>query len=661
MRYRAFPVMALLSRISLLQKFAILALIGVLVSVLPTFLYVRDALHTMERARLEASGAAPLTALGLVVQRMQVHRGLSSGMLGGDAALAARRPAARDLVNQAVEAASARLADAQVPAEQLAAWQQARQTWQALEASVDQRQVQQAQSTAQHTALIASVMRISEELLNAYGLQLEESEHAYALIQAALVHTPVLGEKLGILRAQGSGFLARRELPPVNKGLVMALQQRAQELQGDAFRQFERAMQRDAGYRAALGPSAEAAHALVTQALALATKEVTEATTLQLAPQDYFDTFTRTIDALYALNAKALESLDATLQQRQASLRRILIAQALAMALILALGGVLITAFARSIRQPLGQAMDLAHAVAQGDLSGADIAHGSDEVGRLTAALLQMRRQLTQVVARVRHGAEGVATASAEIAQGNQDLSARTESQASALEETAAAMEQMTATVRQNADSAAQASQLAASASQVAQQGGDVVARVVQTMQGIDTSSKKIADIIGVIDSIAFQTNILALNAAVEAARAGEQGRGFAVVAGEVRQLAQRSAQSASEIKALIAESAQNVAQGNALVERAGHTMQEVVAAVRRVTDIMGEISAASREQSQGVAQVGEAITQMDQTTQQNAALVEQMAAAASSLHGQAQELVQGVAVFHLAADGRAQRLGLPA
>ena len=650
MRYRAFPVMALLSRISLLQKFAILALIGVLVSVLPTFLYVRDALHTMERARLEASGAAPLTALGLVVQRMQVHRGLSSGMLGGDAALAARRPAARDLVNQAVEAASARLATAQVPADQLAAWQQARQTWQALEASVDQRQVQQAQSTAQHTALIASVMRISEELLNAYGLQLEESEHAYALIQAALVHTPMLGEKLGILRAQGSGFLARRELPPVNKGLVMALQQRAQELQGDAFRQFERAMQRDAGYRAALGPSAEAAHALVTQALALATKEVTEATTLQLAPQDYFDTFTRTIDALYALNAKALESLDATLQQRQASLRRILIAQALAMALILALGGVLIAAFARSIRQPLGQAMDLAHAVAQGDLSGADIAHGSDEVGRLTAALLQMRRQLTQVVARVRHGAEGVATASAEIAQGNQDLSARTESQASALEETAAAMEQMTATVRQNADSAAQASQLAASASQVAQQGGDVVARVVQTMQGIDTSSKKIADIIGVIDSIAFQTNILALNAAVEAARAGEQGRGFAVVAGEVRTLAQRSAQAAREIKSLIVASGEKVESGARLVQDTGTAMKEIVSGVQRVTDIIGEISAAASEQSGGIGQVNQAVTQLDQMTQQNAALVEESAAAAQSLRDQAQRLAGVVATFRLSA-----------
>ena len=330
------------------------------------------------------------------------------------------------------------------------------------------------------------------------------------------------------------------------------------------------------------------------------------------------------------------------------------------LAVLLLIGGIA-WFISSSIVQGVQRAVAALNAMAQGNLSTPIHAQGSDEIGQLLHSLASMQQQFGAVVAKVRQGSENVASASEQIAQGNHDLSARTESQASALEETAAAMEQMTATVRQNADSAAQASQLAASASQVAQQGGDVVARVVQTMQGIDTSSKKIADIIGVIDSIAFQTNILALNAAVEAARAGEQGRGFAVVAGEVRQLAQRSAQSASEIKALIAESAQNVAQGNALVERAGHTMQEVVAAVRRVTDIMGEISAASREQSQGVAQVGEAITQMDQTTQQNAALVEQMAAAASSLHGQAQELVQGVAVFHLAADGRAQRLGLPA
>ena len=273
-------------------------------------------------------------------------------------------------------------------------------------------------------------------------------------------------------------------------------------------------------------------------------------------------------------------------------------------------------------------------------------------MGQLLQALLQMRDNLARVVSGVRGYAEGVSTASAEIAQGNHDLSSRTESQASALEETAASMEQLNATVRQNADSAQQASQLAASASTVAVQGGEVVAQVVDTMHGINESSRKIADIIGVIDGIAFQTNILALNAAVEAARAGEQGRGFAVVASEVRSLAGRSAEAAKEIKQLITDSVQRVEQGSQLADKAGSTMTEVVGAIRRVTDIMGEISAASREQSSGVAQVGEAVTQMDQATQQNAALVEESSAAASSLSQQAGDLVQAVAVFKLAGHG---------
>jgi methyl-accepting chemotaxis protein len=269
-----------------------------------------------------------------------------------------------------------------------------------------------------------------------------------------------------------------------------------------------------------------------------------------------------------------------------------------------------------------------------------------DEIGVLLHAVDTMQGKLTQVVNSVRQSSDNVATASAEIAQGNHDLSARTEQQASALEQTAASMEELSSTVRQNADNAKQANQLAQSASMVAVQGGEVVGQVVTTMKHINESSKKIADIISVIDGIAFQTNILALNAAVEAARAGEQGRGFAVVASEVRSLAGRSADAAKEIKSLINASVARVEQGSALVDQAGVTMAEVVGSIRRVNDIMSEISAASSEQAQGVAQVGDAVVQMDQTTQQNAALVEQMAAAASSLKSQAQELVQTVAVF---------------
>jgi methyl-accepting chemotaxis protein-1 (serine sensor receptor) len=311
-------------------------------------------------------------------------------------------------------------------------------------------------------------------------------------------------------------------------------------------------------------------------------------------------------------------------------------------------GAALIRGTSRSLRH----AVDIAHGIAQGELNQTITPDGRDEVAQVLIALAQMQDNLAKVVSSVRSGSEGVATASAQIASGNHDLSARTEQQASALEQTAASMEQLSATVKQNAENAQQANQMTQAASSTALQGGEVVAQVVETMKHINDSSKRIFDIIGVIDGIAFQTNILALNAAVEAARAGEQGRGFAVVASEVRSLAGRSAEAAKEIKTLIGASVDRVAQGTALVDQAGATMGEVVTSIRRVTDIMGEISSASREQSQGVSQVGEAVTQMDQVTQQNAALVEEMAAAASSLKAQAQELVQTVAVFKLGGNG---------
>ena len=320
--------------------------------------------------------------------------------------------------------------------------------------------------------------------------------------------------------------------------------------------------------------------------------------------------------------------------------------------LVLVAIGVAVAASAwliRSITQPLNAAVSMARQVADGDLTANLSVQADNETGRLLMALGEMQSRLAGIVREVRDGAQSVATAASQIATGNNDLSARTETQASALQQTAASMEELGSTVRGNADNAQQANQLAMAASQVAGEGGDAVGQVVATMREISDSSRRISDIIGVIDGIAFQTNILALNAAVEAARAGEQGRGFAVVAGEVRTLAQRSAEAAREIKALIGASVERVELGSSQVDRAGATIQDVVSSIRRVTDIVGEISSASVEQSSGVAQVGEAITQMDRATQENAALVEESAAAAESLKLQAEHLVAAVAVFKLA------------
>ncbi|WP_182057642.1 methyl-accepting chemotaxis protein [Pantoea sp. ME81] len=298
--------------------------------------------------------------------------------------------------------------------------------------------------------------------------------------------------------------------------------------------------------------------------------------------------------------------------------------------------------------QPLHQLLGQIRHIASGDLTQNIAVEGRNEMTQLAASLHEMQQSLVRTVSNVRDGSDAIFTGASEISAGNNDLSARTEEQAASLEQTAASMEQLTATVKQNAENARQASQLALSASDTARKGGEVVDGVVRTMSDIAGSSKKIADIISVIDGIAFQTNILALNAAVEAARAGEQGRGFAVVAGEVRNLAQRSAQAAKEIKGLIEDSVNRVNSGSQLVGTAGETMNDIVGAVTRVTDIMGEIASASDEQSRGIDQVGQAVTEMDRVTQQNASLVEESAAAAASLEEQASRLSQSVAVFRV-------------
>ena len=372
------------------------------------------------------------------------------------------------------------------------------------------------------------------------------------------------------------------------------------------------------------------------------------------------DTAVKVLDEAYTPRAKVYQDLlmeMVTLQRSHIDARAkaidatadfstILIAAIAAGAVLLGVAGSWILTV--GITRPIRQAVELAETVAGGDLTRTISATGKDETAALLRALGNMNDSLVKIVSEVRTGTDAISTASGEISAGNHDLSARTEQQASSLEETAASMEELTSTVKQNADNARQANQLSMTASDVAAQGGAVVGQVIVTMGSINESARKIVDIIGVIDGIAFQTNILALNAAVEAARAGEQGRGFAVVASEVRTLAQRSAAAAKEIKTLIGDSVNKVDAGAKLVDQAGATMEQVVASIRRVTDIMGEITMASQEQTDGIEQVNQAIGQMDQVTQQNAALVEESAAAAESMQDQAGKLAQVVGVFKL-------------
>ena len=559
-------------------------------------------------------------------------------------------------MNQALGNAAALLAQNDAPVQEQQRLQKWQTTWQALEQAVASNKVEVADSFARHTDLIAELMMINEELLVAYRLQSNEDPANVALLQAALVQAPQLTEGVGQMRAMGTGFLTQAFLSVDDRGAFRALISQTATFQKQVGRFIQRAMTLNPAYEQELGGLVKTATELLNESNHLARTEVLEIDLLQYPASDYFNKLTQTIEAINAVRISGADRLAQVLDANADKQRNVLITLSVLQTVLLIAAVWLALLFVRSITQPLRRAVDLALEVADGNLQGADQTPDRNEIGELIAAQQQMRARLRPIVQQVRHGSDAVALASAEIAQGNQDLSARTESQASALEQTAASMEELSATVRHNADSAQQASQLTQTAHSIATQGGQMVGQMVQTMQGIHDSSRKMGDIIGVIDSIAFQTNILALNAAVEAARAGEQGRGFAVVASEVRSLAGRSAEAAKEIKRLIDDSVQRVGAGNALAQQTGETMQEMVGAIGKVNTIVSAISNASREQAEGVIQVGEAITQMDQVTQQNAALVEEMAAAATSLNSQSQELVQAISIFQVeGASGRTQ------
>jgi methyl-accepting chemotaxis protein len=491
-------------------------------------------------------------------------------------------------------------------------------------------------------------MSLLQTLADRAGLSFDPDPTISRLVASVLHDLPRLTESLGQARARGSAVLTKGTATSTDRADLAALGQMARLHLENARFGIEQAGQGDGQIRATLAPTLAAAIEQAGKGFALIDERLVRAEELDLPAPDYFAQMTHVIDAEYQLIDRSFLLLRDQLQAREQSAVSHFGMLAGSIALLALICGWMMAVVVRQTTQNIGQALAVARTVAAGDLRSHVRVDGSDELCQLLNELGHMNAGLVDLVARLRLGADSIANGSAEIAAGNQDLSGRTETQASSLEETAASMEELASTVKLSAENARQASELARAASDAASAGGQAMTQVVTMMAEIANSSRKMADIIGVIDGIAFQTNILALNAAVEAARAGEQGRGFAVVAGEVRNLAQRSAQAAREIKDMIHDSMNQVELGSSLVTDTGSNMSDMVVRVKRVADLVGEISASAAEQSSGIAQVNEAVTQMDQLTQQNAALVEQVAAASSSLSEQANRLGQAVAVFQV-------------
>ncbi|MCD6682025.1 MAG: methyl-accepting chemotaxis protein [Burkholderiaceae bacterium] len=655
--------MSWLHRIRLSQKFLVLGVLAIAMMALPTTLYLLRVTDEVSTAERRVDGAASVIALQKAIQHAQNHRDVVAASLGSEASLSAlwqddnealksKRPAARASLVQAIAGFEARMKEVALSAAFISGWNEAMQRWSALDKALASGELKSAErSTDLHTEWIASLLVLSERLTEEFGLTLAPERDSNALVDASLLHMPRAAEMLGRMRAFGTTALVDKNLSYGGRASLSAMKERMNERLAEVDHSLSLAYAADPALKQRLEARVAETKAKIAASLAVVDQRLITAQQLDLASNEYYDGISATIDSLYAFDEATMAVLSSLFESRVAELRRTAFAVVGALAAILVASLALMVVFVRSLTVPVAEAVSMARSVAEGDLDVTLQPRGDNEIGQLAHALVAMKDHIAEVVAEVRRRAESVAAASAQIAQGNSDLSSRTEEQASTLEQTAASMEELSATVQQNADHAQRADELARGASEVAVSGGQVVGEVVSTMREINDSSRRIADIINVIDGIAFQTNILALNAAVEAARAGEQGRGFAVVAGEVRNLAQRSADAAREIKVLIGASVERVERGTKLVDRAGATMQDVVASIRRVTDLMSEISSASTEQSAGVAQVGEAVNQMDQATQHNAALVEESAAAAASLETQAQELLRAVAAFRLAGD----------
>ena len=637
-----------IAQLRLAHKFLVLGVIALLMVALTATVAVRGELTVWEAARAEAAGIAPAGHILQLVQLSQQHRGLSANVLGGDDALQGEREKRQTAVGQLLPQVRQSLGALHTPA-LLADLQAIEAEWTELARAVASRGVTGPQSFVRHTALIEHQLNLLEAVADASGMSLDPHGHSYFLIQSVLMHLPRLTETLGQTRAQGSLALARGEVGTAQRAQLAALTDFSRAHLRQARRSLEKAVAAEPAYGASLNTPAQQAWQQAEASFALTGQAIVQAEQPSMAATDYFGTLTRQIDAQFALITAGFDQLSATLHERERSASTGLAVMLGGLVLLMALGAALMWAIARSTTAAIGEAVKVAQTVAAGDLTSRIDVRGRDETAQLLQALKTMNDGLAQVVSEVRQGSDHIATGSSQIATGNADLSQRTEEQASNLQQTAASMEQLTSTVQHNAETARQASAIVRGATDAAREGGETVGQVVTTMEAISQSSRRIHDIIGVIDGIAFQTNILALNAAVEAARAGEQGRGFAVVAAEVRNLAQRSAEAAKQIKQLIGESVDRVEAGTALVADAGASVGRIVDQVARANQLIEAIASASAEQASGIAQVGNAVAQLDQVTQQNAALVEESAAAADSLQTQAQRLATLVGRFRLA------------
>ena len=629
------------------HKFLILSLIALLLAAVPTYLYVREAGKSLDAYQSEQQGMGRVAALMKTIQFTQQHRGLAALSLGGVAGGEAKRAAKQAEADRAygeVDAIVKAMGDDGVTA----AWAAARRDWDALRDGVVARRLTVPQSFAGHTALVPLLLRVNDLVGDHYGLSLDPDKDSYQLIQSMFYQLPYLTEELGKTRAQGAGMLARKEASAEERIALSIYTGRVGDRLDQTRSAFDKAAGENPRLAGRLGEAMREAAALAQGLVRTASEQIVKPEQLSYAADQYVTLATQAIDAQFKLNGAAGAVLEEMMTEKISDFHRTRWLMLGSMLGLIALAGAVAAMISRSVTGPLRHAVLVAERVAGGDLVGDFETGPPNEVGRMLRALKDMNDSLRHIVGDVRGSIDNIGAATRDIASGNADVSRRLEAQASSLEQTASSMEQMTSTVKQNADNARQANTLVAGASDVASHGGAVVAQVVRTMGEINASSHRIVDIIGVIDGIAFQTNILALNAAVEAARAGEQGRGFAVVASEVRNLAQRSAAAAKEIKALIAQSVEKVEAGNRLADSAGKAMEEIVGSVARITGIMGEIATASAEQGSGIEQINQAVTQMDDMTQQNAALVEQTAAASASLQDQAQSLVAAMSVFRL-------------